>query len=92
MVAKLATSLGMTRGELESELKSSVQGIKITQYIPSFASLTYIPYAIIIEQGHKPDSEYGVLLSRSVLAIFDGSESTPNHPRALCRLNSTSNY
>lgn len=30
MVAKLATSLGMTRGELESELKSSVQGIKIT--------------------------------------------------------------
>ena len=27
MVAKLATSLGMTRGELESELKNSVQGI-----------------------------------------------------------------
>lgn len=27
MVAKLATSLGMTRGELESELQNSVQGI-----------------------------------------------------------------
>jgi hypothetical protein len=27
MVAKLATSLGMTRGELESELKNSVQGV-----------------------------------------------------------------
>ena len=36
-----------------------------------------VPLLFIIEQGHEPDSECGLLLSKSVMALLNGAESSP---------------
>ena len=76
MIASLATTLGMTRAELESELKKSVEGKTSLNTVTVTSYFTLILTHDHTEQGHSHDSAYGILLSKSLIQLFESSDGT----------------